>query len=250
MNLKEMEHLQMKKIVYVILIVLLSMVVTASTVLANSDLNAMSAAKNKPGCTSIQEGVLTYSSGNYLEGELLTTGFDEYGYNYQAHLFKGSYANVYLGRDGFSPFTGNSDSYLKENPNAASKWYWEFRNEKLLMKWNDTWLANTDCDGDGLLDRHYGYDSYIGSGAWETNHVSGSYEQAGKTCTWESFTKIVAVPSDAIKKDGTWYAADGAEIGPDIWGQFAIIQDLLNDPCDGVHGIQYLSPDHAGFGGW
>lgn len=244
----------MKKIVYVILIVLLSMVVTASTVLANtavnSDLNAMATVKNKSTCTSIQDGVMTYSSGHYLAEESLTTGFDEYGYNYQAHLFKGSYANAYLGRDGFPPFTGDDDSYLEANPGAASKWYWPYHDDKLLMKWNDAWLANTDCDADGKLDRHYGSESYTGSGAWETNHMSGSYEEAGKTCTWESFTKIVAVTSDATQESGIWYAADGTEIGLDIWGEFAIIQDLVNDPCAGVHGIQYLSPDHAGFGGW
>ena len=46
-------------------------------------------------------------------------------------------------------------------------------------KWNDAWLSNKDCDGDGLLDRHYGLDSYRGSGAWLTNHQSGEYEVDG-----------------------------------------------------------------------
>ncbi len=35
-----------------------------------------------------------------------------------------------------------------------------------------------------------------------------------------------------------------------IWGAFAIIQEVENDPCAGVHGLQYNSPDHSGFGGW
>ena len=47
-----------------------------------------------------------------------------------------------------------------------------------------------------------------------------------------------------------WYAFDGTEIGPVIWGAFAIIQEVENDPCAGIHGIQYVSPDHAGLGGW
>jgi hypothetical protein len=47
-----------------------------------------------------------------------------------------------------------------------------------------------------------------------------------------------------------WYNADGTEIGPVIWGSFVIIQQVENDPCAGIHGLQYLSPDHAGFGGW
>lgn len=81
--------------------------------------------------------------------------------------------------------------------------------------------------------------------------MKGSYTgDDGNTCNWEYFTKIVAVPSDAYEVGGVWYAADGTEIGPDIWGEFATIQTVENDPCAGIHGVQYLSPDHAGLGGW
>ena len=69
-----------------------------------------------------------------------------------------------------------------------------------------------------------------------------------KECTWTYFTKIVAAPADATKLAGVWYAADGTEIGPDIWGQFATIQSVYNDPCGGFHGIEYLSPMGPGFG--
>jgi hypothetical protein len=218
-----------------------------------------------------------------------------------------------------------------------------------MMKWNDAWLANVDCDGDGLLDRHYGFGSYIGSGAWLTNHMWGSYLHladewslvfvrddgaefphtwsntslsdgqftgdgvsglhsytfvgtldgnnlsfvatyghtlpgytytaegsvladgslsgtwqgsngrygtwysttgALSNCEWDYFTKIVAAPADATTSGGVWYAADGTEIGPVIWSQFATIQTVENDPCAGIEGIQYISPDHPGFGGW
>jgi hypothetical protein len=83
-----------------------------------------------------------------------------------------------------------------------------------------------------------------------TNHQSGTYEQDGQTCHWTSFVKIVAAPANATLTGGVWYAADGTEIGPSIWGEFAIIEQVENDPCAGIHGLQYLSPDHAGFGGW
>jgi len=82
------------------------------------------------------------------------------------------------------------------------------------MKWNDAWISNKDCDGDGKLDRHFESDSYVGSGAWLTNHQSGEYEQDGKTCKWNYFVKIVAVSADAEEVDGIWYNADGVEIGP------------------------------------
>jgi len=204
-----------------------------------------------PSCVKIQDGILTYSAGHYLEDELLMTGYDEYGYNYQGHMYKGSYANVYLGGAGFPPYLGDDETYLEENPAAETHWAWPFRSVRLLMKWNDAWLSNVDCDYEGSLDRHYGFDSYIGSGAWTTNHQSGEYTGVdGQACNWNYFVKIVAVPADATKNDGVWYNTDGVEIGPDIWGQFATIQEVYNDPCDGIHGLLYSSPDHNGFGGW
>jgi len=39
--------------------------------------------------------------------------------------------------------------------------------------------------------------------------------------------KIVAAPADATLVGGLWYAADGTEIGPAIWGEFATIQENL-----------------------
>ena len=65
---------------------------------------------------------------------------------------------------------------------------------------------------------------------------------------WNYFVKIVAAPEDANKIDGIWYNADGIEIGPDIWGQFAIVQEVYNDQCTGEHGIYDLSPIGPGFG--
>jgi len=206
---------------------------------------------DKPECTKIQDGVLMYSVDHYFAGQPLTVGYDLFGYNYQAHMFSGSYANIYLGGGGFPPYTGDDAAYLAENPTVVNHWAWPYRDTQVLMKWDQDWLANVDCDNDGKLDRHYGSASYIGSGAWETNHMWGEYEQDGKVCHWDYFTKIIAVPSDATKVDGVWYNnADGVEIGPDIWGAFATIQTVENDPCAGINGIQYISPDHPGFGGW
>ena len=234
----------MKKKSLIVLIVLMLLSVTTITVIASPP-------PDKLNCTKIQDGVLEYASGHFLEGHLLMVGYDIYGYNYQAHLFNGSYANVYLGRYGFPPYTGDDDAYLADNPTAENTWYWPYRDIQLLMKWNQDWIANVDCDNDGKLDRHFGYTSYIDSGAWETNHMWGSYEDLdGKTCNWDYFTKIIAVPDDAELLSDYWYSTDGTEIGPEIWGQFATIQTVENDPCAGIHGMQYVSPDHPGFGGW
>ena len=176
----------------------------------------------KPGkCTKIKEGTLVGS-----DGVTLTVGYNQWGYNYQAQMFNGGYCDAYR--------------------NAA--WCQEWADVELIMKWNDAWLNNKDCDGDGLLDRYYGHTSYIGSGAWLTNHQRGSYEQDGEVCEWDYFVKIVAAPEDAIVVNGNWIAANGKEIGPVIWGSFATIQEVENDPCAGVEGIQYLSEAPAGFG--
>ena len=71
---------------------------------------------DKPDCTKIQDGVLLYSAGHYLGGQPLMVGYDAWGYNYQAHMFSGSYANAYLGGAGYPPYTGDADAYLAENP--------------------------------------------------------------------------------------------------------------------------------------
>lgn len=160
----------------------------------------------KPGdCTTIQSGTLVAS-----DGSPISTGYDQWGYNYQALMFNGGYC----------------DSYR----NAS--WCQPYKDVNLIMKWNDAWISNKDCDNDGLLDRHYGFPSYIGSGAWLTNHQSGEYELDGKICKWNYFTKIVAVPADAVLVGGTWYTVEGAEIGPSIWGEFATTQEVSNDQCD------------------
>ena len=159
-------------------------------------------------CTTIQDGTL-YTS----DGRLITPGYDIWSYNYQARMFNGGYCDAYR--------------------NAA--WCQPYKDVSLIMKWNDAWLSNKDCNKDGLLDRYYGFSSYIGSGAWLTNHQSGSYELNGEACNWNYFVKIVAAPADATKVGGVWHAADGTEIGPVIWGEFAIIQQVENDPCAGLN---------------
>jgi hypothetical protein len=188
-------------------------------------------------CTRIQDGDLTYSAGHYLAGEPLETGYDIFGYNYQAHLFNGYYCNVYLGGAGFPPYDGDSESYLAANPGAESHWAWPYRDIWINMKWNDAWLSNKDCDDNGSLDRHYGSAGYIGSGAWETNHQRGE--------DWVYFCKIVAVPEDAVLDGDIWFTADGTEIGPEIWGAFAIIQEV-----ESGMGATYVSPSGPGFGKW
>jgi hypothetical protein len=145
-------------------------------------------------------------------GETLATGYDEFGYNYQAHMFNGRYCD-------YDRVTGGS-----------------YCDVELIMKWNDAWISNTDCDEDGKLDRYYGFDSYIGSGAWLTNHMSGVNDDGTH---WTYFTKIVAKPTTDF---------DCTSIGgQQIWGSFCTIQTVSNDPAYDEHGVQLLA-EIPGFG--
>ena len=206
---------------------LASLVFSFSAITVSSMLNSTKpkvlAKKTAASCTTIQEGTLLDSSNT-----LITTSFDNWGYNYQARMFSGDYC----------------DSYR----NAA--WCQPYKGIDLVMKWNDAWLSNKDCDSDGKLDRHLGDNNYQGSGAWLTNHMSGSYEGSdGKTHSWVEFVKIVAVPDDAVLTNGVWFVGD-KELGLEIWGEFAIVEDIYNDPFAESNGKLYLSPSGPGFGKW
>ena len=172
------------------------------------------------------------------------TGFDSWGYNYNARMFSGGYCDSYRNADWCQPYT----------------------DVKLIMKWNDAWLSNLDRDDSAKdpsdwedpptatdlgLDRHWGFDSFVGSGAWLTNHQAGEYTDAEENvCRWTYFVKIVAAPADATAAGGFWYTAEGTEIGASIWGSFAVIQEVSNDKCAGTHGAKYVSPFSAGFGAY
>jgi len=132
-------------------------------------------------------------------GDVITLGFNAAGYNYQRHMF-------------ISP------------------------TQTHVEKWNDAYLSRKDCDGDGKLDKHYGFETYRGSNAKLRTYSSGSYDSNGETCIWFLFTKIVAAPTDAdtcFSEDGFfgWCRPDGSFIGP-LWGtEFAQTKYEYTDSC-------------------
>lgn len=166
----------------------------------------------KKDCTRIQDGTLQASDETFI-----VPGYDQFGYNYEAHLFNGRYCDYdrVLGGD-----------YCDVN---------------LVMKWNDAWLSNMSCDGNTFLDRHYDYPSYIESGAWLTNHQTGTYEMDGKTCHWSYFVKIVAKPEQGYNCEDNG--------GQEIWGSFCSIMSVYNDPCEGAHGVEFKAV-RPGLGNW
>ena len=133
------------------------------------------AASSTEKCATIQGGTI-----KDVKDNVIPTGFDKWGYNYQATMFNGLAENV--SREGIPVTTGVS----------------------LVMQWNDAFLSNKDCDGNQKLDRHFPYASYIGSGAWITNHwlLTSLDPVSGKTIHYTYFVKIVAVPAGATLESG------------------------------------------------
>lgn len=100
-----------------------------------------------PSCTTIGSGLLADSAGNPL-----VEGYDAYGYNYQAHMFNGTYDSSDRVLDG--TYWGSTGDWVDDH---------------VMMKWSDDWLSNVDCNGDGKLDRGAAGVSM----GWLTNHVVG-----------------------------------------------------------------------------
>jgi hypothetical protein len=159
------------------------------------------------GCVSIQDGGLTDSAGN-----LLSTGFDQFGYNYQAHQFNGTYDGSDRNLDG--TYWGTVADYV---------------DDRLSMAWSDDWLSNRDCTDDGKLDRGASGTSQ----GWLTNHVEGEYvDSSGSLQHYTYFVKIV------------WVGPGGS-----LWGEYEMIQENNNDPT-GMSHDKYSTPGLGLNDGW
>jgi len=162
-------------------------------------------------CATIQDGTITDSAGNPL-----AVGYDQFGYNYQAREFNGTYDSADRILDGL--YWGDNGDYV---------------NDRLRMKWSEDWLSNKDCNGDGKLDRGATPADWANnlSKGWLTNQVEGEYfDVDGNTQHYTYFAKIV------------WVGPGGP-----LWGLYQIIQEIFNDPAGGYHGPQFKATA-PGFG--
>lgn len=173
-------------------------------------------------CTKIKDATITDSVGNPI-----TLGFDQFGYNYQAHLFNGTYDSVDRVLDG--KYWGNTGDYVDDN---------------LIMKWSDDWISNLDCNHDGKLDR--GLNAKTGSATnvsmgWETNQVEGDYIGSDSDSHhYTYFAKIVFDNGAACSTVGNLAC---------LWGSYGIIEEVYNDPFGGFHGVNHDTlAKPAGFG--
>jgi hypothetical protein len=188
------------------------------------------------GCTRIQDGILLisdiyFTSYDFTDDGPIQTGFDDYGYNYQAMTYNGNGCGFWLDVDG-------CDASID-----------------VLINWNDDFLSNKDCNGDGHLDRHLGFPNYQGSGAWLTFQSSGKREIEGKMRKWSLFQKVIAVPADAeLTWWNEWYTIDGDLIGPaaHAYGGYGLaIVEVIDNPSPdgwGEHGLYFKSESNSGLG--
>ncbi len=161
-----------------------------------------------------------------------------------------------VGGDGFPPYRGNEKKYyralvhynfapsIEEAETYLSEmWYWDLRDVRLYMRWNDAWLSNQDrgADPDGNLDRHYGYPTYVDSNAvltqFQIEKIKVPCGKRTKTVFLYYYSRITAVPNTAVLVDGIWYSEDGEELGEQAFGSFArksFLYDPLEhgDPCE------------------
>jgi hypothetical protein len=204
----------LKKVFGVLFIALVLTAMLTATVLADKPVgNGQGAGSPRSDCTTIQDGGITDSAENPI-----VLGFDEFGYNYQAHLFVGTYESS--DREWGNGYWGDTAS--------------DYVDDALEMKWADEWLANVDCDSDGKLDR--GLVNGIPdlndiSQGWLTNHVQGAYnDENGQTQHYTYFVKIQYV---------------GLSAG-NLWGSYTIVQEVNNDPAAGNHGLSYKTDPGLG----
>jgi len=219
----------------IVVIVALGLIVAGCALLTvpPSEVSELDSKAKPSNCTTtIQDGTLLNSN-----LEVITTGYDDWGYNYQSHMFNGFYWNN----------KRPAIPYNKETIDTAPSKTW------LIMKWSDTWLSNKDCNGDGELDRGYDCDpvnagSSACEGAWLTNHQWGeSMNDDGETCKWEYFVKIVYPPGGVVDVDSDGF--DDNTGGSIIWGAYVRIQQVSNDPCAGEHG-KIFAVQPTGFGAY
>ncbi len=174
------------------------------------DANGIETSWQASTCANIQSGTIIDSAGNPVQ-----VGFDQFGYNYQAHQFVGTYDSV--------------DRTLDNT-------YWgqtgDFVDDKLMMKWSDDWLANVDCNGDQRLDRGLvnGVPSLTNTSlGWLTNHVEGDYADANGLQHYTDFVKI-------------------GYTGPNspLWGSYSVVEEVYNDPAGGFHGLYDIADPGLG----
>jgi hypothetical protein len=149
-------------------------------------------------CTTIKDAVKEGQPLISPYGDMAVMGFNEYGFNYQAHLFNGDFCDHFI-------------EYREGQP--QHEWCVEnFEGVKFISRWSDTLLSNVDCNGDGYLDFNL---NLYGTDAWVTTKIFGD--------GWFEYMKFLAKPYPEF--DCT--EIGGANVqGRGFLDQFCVIQQI------------------------
>ena len=191
-------------------------------------------------------------SGN--SGNDKATGFDQWGYNWNAQQFKGYLMNAWFGDEmdpsaswykKEPPYNGDWEGYAADHPEVLNYPFWGYGNMTLVMHWNDDLISSegvynwprTDTDG------------------WITFH----YRMGEGKNKWSQYQKFVAVKSTDVLKVyyeengtpvwGEWFSEEGESVGwYYLWPEMALIQvvNTGNVPDGMLPG--YKSPMGNGIG--
>lgn len=131
----------------------------------------------------------------------------------EAHQYNGTWDGLDRKLDGL--YYGSSLPYI---------------NDSIQMAWSNSWLSNTDCNGDNYLDRGYGTgrSATNTSEGWLTNTMTGP--------GYSEYVKIIYI---------------GPTPGA-LWGAYLVVQDTCNETgtsnwC-GDSSYHLLDPAMAGLG--
>ena len=165
------------------------------------------------------------------------SGFDQWGYNYEARLFNGLFGFVDENRpsgDG-NPntiFGAATDSYGYNDATGYHEVLMDVAGSYLRMKWSKIWHMAV-FGPDGI--RNSGDEQPWGKGAWCTNHVEG-------TGTVYAVDGTIIYQGHMTVLSKIMWVGDTTGYPNPIWGMAAVIQKVV-----GGQGQVFLQTP-AGFG--
>jgi len=182
------------------------------------------------------------------------TGFDEWGFNFKANVFKSYLINAMLGDPAFEGMPHYRQPGLVYHGEGIQFWndlvaqypyFPQIMPEGLLecqmeMKWNDA-LLNSNGEYPG---------TWFDADAW----IMFKYKMNTETERWSQVRKLVSISTGDELIDGIWYNSEGLEIGKQsyYWSDTLIIKQVINTGenqyVPAVMPDDYVCPNWVGFG--
>lgn len=183
-----------------------------------------------------------------------TTGYDAWGFNFQAHHFKSYLINALLG----DPAYEGMDHYRKLVYQGEGEQFWEdlvdesaypyFKQMmpsglldcKMEMTWNDAL-----CNSEGIYPP-----TWNDTGAW----IMFKYKMNTLDERWSQLRKLVSISAGDYLEGGIWYNSEGQEIGLQsyYWPDQLIIKQVVNTGYNQyvpwAMPDDYICPNWVGFG--